>query len=359
MGSKPLTNGIPPPAPPSPTFLTTITNLLSRLNPILLPHRLHLFEICDLAHCPAAIRASCQAMLTAQWTTRLPLLQTAAPASHAAELLTTLISRIEHANPARSPDVPAPAVTVVDFCSGAGGPIPTIERLVNASRRRASAPPIDFLLTDLHPHLSAWRAAAARSEHLRYIAQPVDAADPPAAARNPGPATTTTDPQPRTLTLRTFHLSFHHLPDPPATHALRSALASAHGLAIIELQDRRPSSLLLMFLEFIFVLGVTWAWFPRDAAHLLLTYAVPLLPAVQAWDGAVSCLRTRTFEEVVGLVAGREEGVVVRGEEEGMQWAEVGGWVFEGGRKVHTWPLGYVNWVVAWRKGEAGARAGA
>ena len=60
------------------------------------------------------------------------------------------------------------------------------------------------------------------------------------------------------------------------------------GFAIIELQDRRLSSLILMVVNVVFVLVSSIAFFWRDPMHLLLTYAIPVLPAIMLFDGCVS-----------------------------------------------------------------------
>ncbi len=104
-----------------------------------------------------------------------------------------------------------PAITIVDFCAGAGGPTPVIARVANAQRahnrmtvtaaaaapaddvgegQRARPPspsslsppsPLLFVLTDLHPHLGAWQqAAAAARPYVGYVPQSVDAANAPA-----------------------------------------------------------------------------------------------------------------------------------------------------------------------------------
>ena len=104
---------------------------------------------------------------------------------------------------------------------------------------------------------------------------------------------------------------------------------------------------------------------------LALCLVVPLVPVVCVWDGIVSCLRTREFEEVVGLLEDGEaerEGLVGRIEkvvdEEGtaVKRVEVDGWRLEGGRVRHTWPLGWANYVIGVKmsslSGESGSNVG-
>lgn len=52
-------------------------------------------------------------MLTAQWTRKLPIIQTTAPAELAARLIHTFLDDF--------PDVESEQYFVIDFCSGAGG----------------------------------------------------------------------------------------------------------------------------------------------------------------------------------------------------------------------------------------------
>ena len=124
--------------------------------------------------------------------------------------------------------------TVYDFCAGAGGPTPSIEKFVNgelsylAKRRNVSQSvagepgsglAVDFILTDLHPHLEAWSAAAKKSDHLGYISMPVDAANAPAdLIRTDGKKV-----------FRMFNLAFHHFDDPLAQQILKNSIETADG----------------------------------------------------------------------------------------------------------------------------------
>jgi len=42
---------------------------------------------------------------------------------------------------------------------------------------------------------------------------------------------------------------------------------------------------------------------PFRWSRLLLTYLLPVIPLVVLWDGAVSCFRTRTPEELLALTS--------------------------------------------------------
>jgi hypothetical protein len=98
----------------------------------------------------------------------VPLIQRTRPADVAAAIL------VKYLGPS------LPSCTFVDFCAGAGGPTPAIERTINAQPGR----PVDFILTDLHPSVEAWADATASSEAcgdgMRFKRRSVDAADAPA-----------------------------------------------------------------------------------------------------------------------------------------------------------------------------------
>ncbi|TKA75748.1 hypothetical protein B0A49_02583 [Cryomyces minteri] len=239
-----------------------------------------LFEFCDLWIMPPFLRRRCQAMLTAQWTHRLPFLQSITPAERAAALILWTLGQIE--------DLEESKFTIIDFCSGGGGPVPTIERLVNQERASQGEKPIPFLLSDIHPHLDAWITASSRSAHLSFVPQSVDATHPPvsvtsrtATFNNPAEAYTSD-----TRVFRLYCLAFHHFPDALARKTLASTLATSDGFAIIELQDRHVFSLALMALDLLLVFFVSPLWFWGDWLRLLFTNIVPLLPVIQAFDGA-------------------------------------------------------------------------
>lgn len=191
---------------------------------------------------------------------------------------------------------------------------------------------------------------AACSDNLSFIPQPVDATFPPFSVIS----TTTRGNKEAAFeagyvsngnkVFRLFCLSFHHFDDDMAKRVLKSTLETSDAFAIIELQDRRIGSLILMLLEYWLLLLITIFWYWHDNMHLLLTYALPVLPAIHSFDGFVSCLRTRTFEETMRLVErvqGSKRSRRVGGD--GITIVERGGWLFKHSRILHTWPIGYME----------------
>lgn len=200
-------------------------------------------------------------------------------------------------------------------------------------------------MSDIKPNVPAWEKAVRGSRNLSFVAESVDATDPPEAVVS----AKRTD----RAVFRVYCLAFHHFDDGLAAKVLQSTLGTADGFAIIELQDRRVASLLLMGLHFFLVWVTTWIWFWRDVGLLLLTYPIPIMPFVMAFDGIVSGFRTREFGEVMGLMGERVHIEDVG--EDGMKRGKLdlgegkGIWRFEGGRRRHTWPFGHVNWIVGVR----------
>jgi len=261
-----------------------------------------------------------------------------------------LIAKIESGNRSKHP------LEVVDFCAGAGGPSPYIEHDINMRRLAVKKAPINFLLTDLHPNIDAWMPLAEKSDTLNFIPQPVDAANPPSSVISSSSSGMTGTSSARIL--RTFYLSFHHFDDENARRILKSTLETSDAFAIIELMDRRLFSLLLLMLEPILILLVAPLWFFGDVRYFFFTFFIPLLPILMGWDGIISLLRTRTFDEVVQLA---DSAMGWRGTKSGfgqfltvdggntLRVIQRDGWVFESGRKLHTFPLGYMHWVVGRR----------
>jgi hypothetical protein len=111
--------------------------------------------------------------------------------------------------------------------------------------------------------------------------------------------------------------------------------------------------------HFFLVLATSWIWYWRDPVQMLLTYGVPVLPFLMAFDGAVSAMRTREFEEVVALIASGLESdgpekesekkwsvETVKGQKRATVMRGDVVWRLEAGREMHTWPIGYANWIV-------------
>lgn len=275
----------------------------------------------------------------------MPLLQSAAASSTFASTLRSLLG----------PSLTS--YTFVDFCSGAGGPTPSVEQSINLKLRGnaewsknkstsndielvrlngAGKEPIDasvdFVLTDIHPHLEAWEKAAKRSDHLRFVREGVDAGNAPLDLLATVEGLSREQQQKKVF--RLFSLAFHHFDDPAATQILRNTLQTSSGFGIFELQERTFEGLLTAFVIGPALWLGSWYWFWGDWTHLFWTYVIPVVPIVVMLDGWVSAVRTRSGEEILALM------------KKGGMGEEMQGWRFEDGHRLHTWPTGVMRYFV-------------
>ncbi|CAK7227021.1 hypothetical protein SBRCBS47491_006428 [Sporothrix bragantina] len=298
--------------------------------------RMHVFEIDDQPWFPAWFRGRIQAALTRAWTMKVPVIQSASPASLVAEVLQKEV--LEKRGASSATFASASPWYMVDFCAGGGGPTPSIERILNG--KVDSATPVQFVLTDLHPHVDDWAVAAAASPNVRYAAQPVDAsaADPKAILQEAfGSSGASVAPNARVC--RLFSLAFHHFDDPLARDILKNTVETSDGFGIFELQDRSFGAFVttLIFGLGIMVTAPYYAWRWRSPMTLVFTYLMPILPFVLIFDGWMSMLRTRTPDEVEALL--RTCGA-----------ADTDAWELRSGEVRHLWPCGYMKWIVCTKK---------
>jgi hypothetical protein len=174
--------------------------------------------------------------------------------------------------------------TILDLCSGGGGPALTIAALM----RESMATPLGVMLTDLYPNLPRLeRARAEGGGQVAYRVGPVDATQVPEAL--PG--------------FRLLCNAFHHLPPEAARKCLADAVTQRRGIALVEMVDRSARSVFGVTFGTSAVLAVTPFIRPLRVSRLLLTYLVPIVPLCTWWDGVVSCLRAYRPEELRRLVA--------------------------------------------------------
>jgi SAM-dependent methyltransferase len=178
--------------------------------------------------------------------------------------------------------------TILDLCSGGGGPAITIAELLREHMKR----PLHLVLTDLYPNLP--RLERARLEGLgrvEYRGAPVDATEVPEAL--PG--------------FRLICNAFHHLPPAAARKCLADAVQQGQGIAVVEIVDRSATSLFGVTFGTSAVLAVMPFIKPVTLSRLLLTYLVPVVPLCTWWDGVVSCLRAYHPHELEALVSSLPE----------------------------------------------------
>ena len=321
---------------------------------VLLCPRIHFYEINDQSWCEASppyfksgfvdsirfppyFRAKVQDALTLMWTLDLPIIRSCSPAALVATTLQCVLQNNIF------------DYTYIDFCAGAGGPTPFIEKELNVRMRKdhiitRSAKDTDrmynaeggvnFVLTDIAPHLEAWRAAARKSENLHYIATSVDAADAPRDLLKPFQKKDSIFEVSQKM-FRLFNLAFHHFDDHLASKILQNTLATSDGFGIFELQGRTFSSLITCSLMWPLLWIVSPYYFWRSPGHLFFTYIIPIIPFVVVFDGYVSSLRTRTGDEILAMLERKDP---------------VAEWDFWMGNEFHTFPIGEMSYFIGLKR---------
>lgn len=174
--------------------------------------------------------------------------------------------------------------SVVDLCSGGGGPVLAIYEALAAEEIH-----VHFTLTDKFPNTSAFqRLSSQYPSGIQYIARPVDATNVPL----------------HLVGLRTMFNSFHHFVPRSARLVLENAVQARQPIGLFEIPERS----LLMMVPFlftpIFVALATLFIRPFRWTRLLWTYVIPLIPLTCWWDGLVSQWRAHTVEEMLNLTKG-------------------------------------------------------
>jgi len=178
--------------------------------------------------------------------------------------------------------------TLLDLCSGGGGPALTIARLL----REQYSTPLRVVLTDLYPNLPRLEHARAEGRgSVEFHERPVDVTAVPETL--PG--------------FRLICNAFHHLQPNAARKCLADAVSQRRGIALVEMVDRSAAGLFSVTLGTSTMLAVTPFIRPLRMSRLLLTYLLPVVPLCTWWDGMVSCLRAYSSDELTRLVASLPE----------------------------------------------------
>jgi hypothetical protein len=179
--------------------------------------------------------------------------------------------------------------SIVDLCSGGGGPWLDLSRNLNGSARSHQ-----ICLSDKCPNLRAFQnVRAASGNRITFRTESVDAMKVP-----------------RELTgFRTIFSSYHHFPPEEARAVLQDAVDAGESIGIFEVTRRAPWAIGLMF-PWALLVFVSTLWVrPFRWSRLFWTYVVPIVPFVVLFDGVVSCLRTyrpQELREITGKLTGRE-----------------------------------------------------
>jgi len=170
---------------------------------------------------------------------------------------------------------------IVDVCSGGGGPLPALMPLL----REGISSPLRATLTDLYPNVAAFRQAAAASNgEVSGEERSVSAFDVPAELGS----------------FQTLFTAFHHFQPSDAKLVLADAAAKKRTLVVIEPFARRNTAVVGIG-GFIRGIVLTPSVGKLTPARFLWTYPIPISAFILGWDGAVSCLRAYTADEMLAL----------------------------------------------------------
>lgn len=179
---------------------------------------------------------------------------------------------------------------IVDLCSGGGGPVVPLVRLLEARGVRAT---VSF--TDLYPNVPRLQYLCEKEgAAFSFEEQPVDATDVPDYLRG----------------FRLLCNSFHHFAPEQARKVLADAVRRRQGIGVLEVVSRTPGGMLpVLFSPLSATISVLFIR-PFRISRWFLTFIVPVLQLVTLFDGIVSCLRVYDPDELRALVESlREDGV--------------------------------------------------
>lgn len=174
---------------------------------------------------------------------------------------------------------------VVDLCSGAGGPWPS---LVRQFKMQGERPP-EVFLTDKYPNTTKLHdLASLTANRIHFLRHSIDATQIPGHLQG----------------FRTLFSSFHHLNPDEARRLLQDTVDARQGIGIFEATACHMST----FLSVLFVPVAAWLFLPFRRpfrwSRLLWTYLIPVIPFVLFFDGLMSCLRSYSLGELQEMTRG-------------------------------------------------------
>jgi hypothetical protein len=177
--------------------------------------------------------------------------------------------------------------TVVDLCSGGGGPWFDLASRLQSQSQNGERRSLQIWLTDKYPNVRAIENLASGSENrIAFYPAPVDARKVPRELKG----------------FRTIFTSFHHFAPGEACDILQDAVDAGEGIGIFEITSRTASAIGFVFAWVaLLFFGAPWVR-PFRWSRLLWTYLIPIIPFVLVVDGIVSCLRSYRPSELQQIV---------------------------------------------------------
>ncbi|MCO4761357.1 MAG: hypothetical protein KC502_07625 [Myxococcales bacterium] len=179
--------------------------------------------------------------------------------------------------------------SVFDLCSGSCGPMLHVMQKLWQQPGLAGT---KLTFSDLYPQVEQADIIADQAdERVTYLTTPVDATNPGDIAQG----------------VRTMMCSLHHMPPDLARSIVKRAFDDRAPFLAFEISDNSmpralwwlaiPNTFLMTLLLTPWIRPMTWQ-------QLVFTYIIPIIPAVVAWDGAVSNARTYTQSDMDELLTG-------------------------------------------------------
>jgi len=170
---------------------------------------------------------------------------------------------------------------IVDLCSGGAAAALRMRKYLDESGHG----PVVITVTDKFPNLPAFEnAARATGGRIKFADTPVDASAVPGNLAG----------------FRTMFTSFHHFPPEAAKNILEDAVSKKEGIGIFEYTERSWVWVLSLLVAPLLL----WVAVPfiRPFKWQRILWALMVLPVFfGVWDGAISCLRTYSPEELKEL----------------------------------------------------------
>ena len=171
--------------------------------------------------------------------------------------------------------------TIIDLCSGSGGPMPEVANLLESKGLNPK-----LIMTDLFPNKEfADKINTQESKNITYKSDPVDAAEVSNELKG----------------LRTMVGSLHHMKPDTAKKILKNTMEARQPFLSFEISDNSyPKVLWWLAIPFNIIssLLVSAMARPYSFQQFFFTYLCPLIPITFAWDGAVSNARTYTLDDL-------------------------------------------------------------
>jgi hypothetical protein len=181
---------------------------------------------------------------------------------------------------------------IIDLCSGGGGPVKTIQQVIQEKYGRR----VQFVLSDKYPNLPAFKEIGDTSENnITYMDEPVDATNVPV----------------KLVGMRTIFSGFHHFNITSAKAVIKDAVEKQQAIAVFDGGDKNLLVILAIIIGHpILFLFLTPFFKPFRLSRIIFTYLLPLIPLCTVWDGVVSILRLYRPEQL--LLLANEAGPVYK-----------------------------------------------